>query len=386
MESYRFSTTLPVLPTLASVDEASKTCVYILGAGCSFNEQHGYPLAAQFVPALNSYAAKISGVAECQRIRIAVEETATLLTQCQSGPCHASTIDQLISLILNHRCDAQIRALRPSSSADAVALTYDAVRKAKIATAACFLEMEKAVRLQHMNKYKNFIQRKVLNETGASIPCQTRLQKSSARVLNFNYDRLFELAFFAGLSDANLNRFNPYQAEALNSGLSAFGEVVDVQRDRFCFLKLHGSVGMRCTEDPFGQNVYFVGNIADWKEQAITDELFFPEKQTAQFPVDPLIVFPYEKDYVVSGRSNKLPFRNYIERIWAHATHVLQEASEIWIIGYSFDPNDCEYLIERLRPAKCRRLVIQNLPSECERIFALLTIDYELKIPVEKYP
>ena len=79
---------------------------------------------------------------------------------------------------------------------------YEAVRDAKIATAACFLERENAVRLQQIDKYKEFIQRKVLDETGVSIPCYTRLQKSNARVLSFNYDRLFELAFFGGFADS----------------------------------------------------------------------------------------------------------------------------------------------------------------------------------------
>jgi hypothetical protein len=369
------------------VADAPKSRVYVLGAGCSYDAEHGYPLAKDFVPALNTYAAKIAGVADCQRIKKAVEDTAKLLTQCQTGACHASTIDQLINLILNKRCDDQLIALNANVAADRVGLRYEAVRKAKIATAACFLDREGPALKQQIGKYKEFIQRKVLNETGVSVPCQTRLQRSSARVLSFNYDRLFELVFFASLSDAYLKGFGPYQAEALNSGLTAFREVEDFVKDRFCFVKLHGTAGMLCSDDAWGQQVSHLRNVASWSEEKITDGLFFPTNPSAQAATGPMIVFPYEKDFVVSGRDNKLPFRDYIGKVWAHATFVLKEASEIWIIGYSFDPTDCEYLIERIKGAeKCGRIVVQNLPSECDRIEALLRTEYRIQIPIEKYP
>ncbi|MGA2863049.1 MAG: hypothetical protein ABSF95_01030 [Verrucomicrobiota bacterium] len=365
---------------------SSDSRVYVLGAGCSYGEQHGYPLAEHFVSALNAYAAKIAGVPECQRIKSAVQDTATLLTQCQSGACHASTIDQLINLIWNNRCDDQLRALNPHSTADADGLRYDAVRKAKIATAACFLEREGAALHHQVGKYQDFIQRKVLDETGVILPCQTRLQRSSARVLSFNYDRLFELCFFATFADAYMKRFSPYQAEALNSGMNWSGEIAEIAKDRFCFVKLHGSVGTLCAEDPFGQNVRHIGDVANWKEQKVTDALFFPDKLASRFQPEPMIVFPYEKDFIVSGRNNQFPFRSYIEKVWAHAAHVLQEASEVWVIGYSFDPTDCNYLIQRVKQARnCQRIIIQNLPAECNRIAALLKTDYKIQVPIEKY-
>jgi hypothetical protein len=362
--------------------------VYVLGAGCSYDAAHGYPLAKDFVPALNAYAAKISAVPECQRIKQAVEDTAALLTACQTGTCHASTIDQLINLIWNNRCDDQLKALNIQPGADKTALRYSAVRKAKVATAACFLDKEGPALKQQIGKYKEFIQRKVLNETGPSVPSQARLVNSSARVLTFNYDRLFELAFFGGFADEYLRRFSPYQAEALNSGLNALGGVGEFAKDRFCFLKLHGSTGVICCEDPWEQETRHLRDVRDWKEENITDALFFPTKPDPHFVAEPMIIFPYEKDFVVSGRDNKLPFRDYITRVWAQASYVLQEASEIWVIGYSFDPMDCMYLVDRLRQAeKCERIVIQNVPaSECDRLEALLTVEYGLTIPIKKYP
>jgi hypothetical protein len=369
------------------VDRTPGIRVYVLGAGCSYHEQHGYPLAKSFLHELSAYASRLASIPECKRIQAAVEDTAKLLSQCQSGSCHASTIDQLINLILHSRCDDQLEASRRHLSNDIVALRYEAVRKAKIATAACFLEREGRVRQHQMEKYREFIQRNVLNETGVSTPSTVRLQKSSARVLSFNYDRLFELAFYAAFADRYLTQFLPYSSEVFNSGLDAFGEITEIKKDRFCFLKLHGSSGWLCSEDAFGQRAHQNGNVVNWNEEKVTDEVFFPSAKPQAFPPEPMIVFPYEKDYVVSGRDNKLSFRDYIAKVWAHTSHVLQEATEIRVIGYSFDPTDCNYLIERIRQAaNCRRIVIQNLPAECERISALLTTDYEIQIPIVNHP
>jgi len=361
--------------------------VYVLGAGCSYDTTHGYPLAKDFVPALNAYATKLSGAAECQRIRQAVEDTAALLTACQTGACHALTIDQLINLILNGRCDDQLKALSKQPGAERGGLRHAAVRKAKVATAACFLDREGAALRQQVGKYREFIQRKVLNETGLSARCQAKLANSSARILTFNYDRLFELAFYAAFADESFGLFSPYQAEALNSGLTAFGGIGDFAKDRFCFVKLHGSTGMLCTESPFGQETVHLRAVGNWKEEEIRDALFFPTKPNPHFVAEPMIIFPYEKDFVVSGKESKLPFRDYIKRVWDHASYVLRQASEVWIIGYSFDATDCMYLVDRLRQAeKCERIIIQNIPAECDRIEALLKVDYRLPIPVEKYP
>jgi len=343
-------------------------------------------LANGFIAELDSYSAKIAGNGDCQRISTAVKATVKLLKQCQSVACHASTIDELIGLILTNRCDTQLKDLEPSSAAGIVGLRYAAVRKAKIATTACFLDKEVDVLRCQISKYKDFIQSKVLDETGVSTSCQQRLQKSSVRILTFNYDRLFELAFFAGFADAYVKHFSPYSTEVLNSGLTAFGSVAEIQKDRFCFLKLHGSIGIRCTEDAFGQNAHQICDVANLKEEKITDALFFPEKQPLDFPADPLIIFPYEKDFILSGKNNRLPFREYIDKVWSHATYVLEEASEIWIIGYSFRSTDSRYLIDRMLQAKnCDRIVIQNLQAECDRIEEFLNTDQEIEIPITKY-
>lgn len=267
-----------------------------------------------------------------------------------------------------------------------VDLRSRAVRNAKVATAACFLAKEAKVLEQQIGRYRNFIQSKVFGGAGLSDSCQLKLRRSNARVLSFNYDRLFELAFFAGFADASLDNFYAYADGVLNSGLTVTGEVGDIADDRFCFLKLHGSVGLLGEEDAFGQNGRQIFDVSKWQPAKVTDKLLCPVSRRGAFAPEPLIVFPYEKDFIVSGKDNKLPFRDYTNKVWVHATEVLRGASEIWVIGYSFDPTDAHHLIKRIHNARaCQRIVIQNLPQECERIEKLLRVEEGIKVPIDKY-
>lgn len=355
------------LPIIMGIEKR----VYILGAGCSYDGEHGYPLASQFIGALEKYSARIEGREDCQRIKEAVDDTVGLLKRSGSSSWHASTIDQLIDLVYKGQCDEELRGVsRPA-----------AARKAKIAASACFLELEPSARRRQIPKYRQFISGKILNETGMSAYTRQRLKQSNACVLSFNYDRLFELAFFAGFRDPSLDSWSPYSDEVLNAGLTVFGDLMEIDPNRFSLLKLHGSIGMFCGEDVFPEQVRACDDVGKWTEPKLTDDLFFPDRRSRR---EPLIVFPFEKDFIVSGNNNGFAFRKYINHVWEHATLALQAASEIWAIGYSFDATDCTHLLSRLRQAKnCKRIVIQNLPDECERIRSLLTIDHRLKVPIQ---
>jgi hypothetical protein len=261
------------------------------------------------------------------------------------------------------------------------------VRKAKVATAACFLDVEKAAAHEQIGKYRNFIQGKVMHGVGLSLPCHAKLRQSSARVLSFNYDRLFEIAFFGAFADEHVRSLGAYDEGALNSGVNAFGDCVEVKKDRFCFLKLHGSIGGLCKNPLLGGGTDFIDNVARWKGVAPTDAVFFSKAGYVEMASSPMIVFPYEKHYVVSGRENELPFRGYVQKVWDHAAAVLKEATDIWVIGYSFDRTDCASLVDGIQLAEnCRRLVIQNLAPECERIERLLKVEFDVQIPIVKHP
>jgi hypothetical protein len=361
--------------------------VYVLGAGCSYDAKQGYPLANGFCRALSAFTSKISTDPQKQRILRAVQDTIDLLARCQSSTVHAATTDQMVNLILMHRCDSDLALMGKMNNPSRIQtdhLRMEAVRKAKLATAACFLDMEHAARNALIGRYRNFIEHKILHDSGPSSPTLTRLRKSRARVLSFNYDRMFELAFFGTSSDSYLQNYYSYGPEVLNSGLEVGGKVGVIAEDRFCFVKLHGSIGLMCGEDHFGQQAYQINDVANWSPVAISDSHFFSDGPVRQASPEPLIVFPYEKDFVITHPANRFEFRDYINNAWNHASKVVQEASEIWVIGYSFDPTDCKYLMDLLKKArKCSSLVIQNLPRECDRIEQLLT-DYGVRIPLRK--
>lgn len=359
--------------------------VYVLGAGCSYDEQHGYPLAKGFLSELETYATKIQGRKDCQRIEQSVQQTVELLKHYQSGQYQASTIDQLINLVLTKKCDDYLCSPDPRASERNASIRVNVVRNAKISTAACFLEKEGQVMARLMPKYKAFI-RSIFYEGMVKAPCSARLQHSNARVFSFNYDRLFELAFFgAGIVDDDSGNSEPYKV--LNSGLNFKDtENLQIMESGFSFVKMHGSVGVRCNEElGYSPNLFRDGDIAHWNQLEVADEMFFSPCKPNELPHSPLIVFPYDKHFILDGKRNKITTREYISKIWGHAENVFKEAMEIFIIGYSFsDERDSKYLVDLMRSAtNCRQIEIQNLPGECARISNLLKDKHGFKVPIK---
>jgi len=122
----------------------------------------------------------------------------------------------------------------------------------------------------------------------------------------------------------------------------------------------------------------------------LNDDRFFA-KSANPLPQDrdpePLIVFPFEKNFVRSGSPNQLAFREYITAVWQQAERVLEPASEIWFIGYSFAMMDRTAVIALLaRARQCKRLVIQNRPGEAQQICRMLAVEHpELRNMLEPY-
>jgi len=352
--------------------------VHVLGAGCSYDEQRGYPLANGFLSELEIYAAKIHDQMDCQQIEKATQQTIRLLKHFQR---QAFTVDKLISMILTKECDEKLttdaRAANHTFKYQAD-LRYQAVRSAKISTAACFLEKEGQAMTYLMPKNQAFI-RKIFDQDGISAPyTSSKLQNSNARVLTFNYDRLFELAFFCDGFASNTRNNLERPLHFLNSGLHdnrLESGIVSIEKDRFCLLKMHGSLGMLCEEDDFNQAIYGGEDLACWKQPEVTDEIFRSTHFSSRVRAEPLIAFPWEKHFILDGKDNKASFRDYISAVWNHAKSVFQEASEIYIIGFSFsDEVDSKYLIDLMREAKdCHQIEVQNISQdECDRISNLL--------------
>jgi len=360
--------------------------VYVLGAGCSYDGQHGYPLANGFLSELKAYAVKIQDRKDCKQIKEAVQQTIDLLHEYRSGQYQASTIDQLVNLILTDKCDDFLRRQSPASNIEGLRL--GAVRNAQISTSACFLEKEGLAMDRLLPKYKAFI-RRIFNENEVGTPHSTSLQNSNVRVFSFNYDRLFELAFVsARVAEEDMKVYCPYKV--LNSGLYVHDtRDLEIMKDRFCFIKLHGSIGFRCIDKlGYGQKICWDGDIGRWKQVKVTDEMFFATRMPGGFRDSPLVVFPYDKKFVRDGKTSRLPNRDYIEKVWKYAEYVFPEAAELFVIGYSFsDWEDSNYLVDLIRRAtNCHQIEIQNLPNECTRISNLLKDKHQIRIPIKMNP
>ena len=74
----------------------SSNTVYILGAGCSV--KYGYPLAANFVPAFETFSGSLGEGA--QKLKHAVDETVMLMREAK-----VQTVDELVFRIHNSALD-----------------------------------------------------------------------------------------------------------------------------------------------------------------------------------------------------------------------------------------------------------------------------------------
>lgn len=345
--------------------------VYILGAGCSV--KHGYPLAANFVPAFESFSRSLG--CDAQKLKQAVDETVRLMREA-----NVQTVDELVFRIHD-------RALDDQQSTQAYGVRLRRILRAKIATVALFLALEQRAKAETLDSY----QRLILQMFPGTGNGQQQLRSSRCHLLTFNYDRLFEMALlrmFRLDSDTQLL----YGKDILNSGLHhCTGDSLGFKDDRFCFLKLHGSIGMRIHEEHGKPRYYpYLDGAKPGENIELNDERFFA-KSTNPLPQDrdpePLIVFPFEKDFVRSGSPNQLAFREYITAVWQQAQRVVASASEIWFIGYSFAIMDRSAVIYLLSHAgQCQRLVIQNRSGHAEQICRMLSVEHpDLGIPLEPY-
>ena len=350
----------------------SDTTVYILGAGCSV--KYGYPLAAGFIPELESFSCTLGG--DSTKLKRCVDETVALLRQE-----NVQTLDDLTFRIHNGALDDPHH-----SSTQAYGVRDRRILHAKIATAALFLHLEQSAKAKVLDGY----QRLILKLFPGSSDWRQRFRNTNCRLLTFNYDRLFELALLRTF------RIEPHEGllygeDILNSGLNNnMGRGIGFASDRFCFLKLHGSIGMRIREEAGGPRYYpYLDGLRPGEVLNINDERFFANAANPspyERDPDPFIVFPFEKDFVRSGSQNQLAFREYISAVWQQAEHVIASATEIRFIGYSFHSMDHAAVIGLLKKAQSRsKLVIQNRPDEAEQICKTLQVDHGIELPLEPY-
>ena len=170
----------------------SATTVYILGAGCSV--KYGYPLAANFVPAFESFSRSLGG--DAQKLKQAVDETVMLMREA-----NVQTVDELVFRIHNRALDAP-----EHQSTQAYGVRIRRILRAKIATAALFLALEQRAKAETLDSYQHLI-RKIFPGSG---DWQQRFRETRCHLLTFNYDRLFEMALLRIFGiDADTQHLHP---------------------------------------------------------------------------------------------------------------------------------------------------------------------------------
>jgi hypothetical protein len=348
--------------------------VYILGAGCSAGQQPagaGFPLACEFVSALDKFGQERLLGNGCQELKALVVDTVKLLRQEK-----VQTLDALVARLGAEARDTSNRLTNQERRQRDVQ-----VLNSKIATAALFLDLETKAKEAGLPRYDNFLSELF----GNSVNWAEASRKAHCNVLTFNYDRLFEMAFLSRFrSDAG--QYPLYGKSILNSGLDfEQGTSIDFDASRFLFLKLHGSAGIRARNensrncpDPCIYPCY--DGLPGGDGKPINDERFFAHRHNPdpyERDPEPLIVFPHEKPFVAQGRQTHLPFGKYIQSVWREAHRLVAEATTIRAIGYGFAPMDRDDVLGLLRSARnCNSLVVQNRPGVAEEICQRLKLTW----------
>lgn len=335
-----------------------ETILIILGAGCSLKR---YPLARDMLTHLEKFGDTLAE--DASRLRNLVTQTVDLFERLREQGTSAQTLDDLARLVHNGQlADNNVGRNRSQNNR--------LVEDAKAAVAALFLSREAKAMEDGLAGYRSLMNRVFSSQFGPD--CRTALRKTPYRVLTFNYDRLFELAFRQHFPYDGTEAF--YGPTVLNSGLhTVLPQQVEVDPNRFSFLKLHGSVGLHSYEEPGGCD--HIHQIPDLKKPTpINDEEFFvgPGHGIHSNKLKPtLIVFPHEKDYIAQYPGNHFPYRFYIPKVWAAARHFASQAKEILIVGYSCPEPDFPAWSSLIEEAKnCKQVVIWNPAAEevCHRL------------------
>ena len=341
-----------------------ETKVIILGAGCSAD--CGYPLGIGFATELEKFLGEIPE--KCPVIKQTVDSTVKLLV----GLPEIQTLDQLAKYLEDEMSVWQqnhggFRMSNPKEYSEKYSLVQKQIRDAKIATSALFCAKEtKARKMPAFQRYKLLVA-----EIFGGYPWRDAVKEANCHVLTFNYDRLFELAFLESFRDFDTGNTFIYGKDALNSGFDLSTRELSVIKpalDHFCFLKLHGSScwwGQRHQHDPNKRRYSFPLPLKTISLEEIENSI--PKERDVLHGWESLTVFPHERQfeqnfYKARGESSGYTWAQYVDTIWDHAAELLEAATEVRVIGYSFNPIDSRYVVDKLiAKVKCEKTIIQNL-------------------------
>ena len=174
-----------------------------MGAGCSLNR---YPLAKDMLAHLNDFGDGLEKNAP--RLQKLVEQTVDLFDRLRAQGAMAQTLDDLARIVHS--------GLLADNNVGTNRTTNDRlVTDAKLAVSALFLSKEAEAMKDGLTGYRNLMNRVFASNFGTD--CRLVLRNTPYRVLTFNYDRLFELAFRQYFPHDGTEAF--YGPTVLNSGL-----------------------------------------------------------------------------------------------------------------------------------------------------------------------
>jgi len=317
--------------------------LFILGAGCSV--ACGYPLGIGIPNAMKAFVETLDPATSPKLIR-----------------CFKDTLEQFGRAELVDTFDTflqQVDESRRLDNAEKAKIRLDA----RIAVSVLFLSKEKEAQATGMKSYREF-----LSDVFPGSGDFWTHRDSPNRVLTFNYDRLFEIAFFHRFGEGFRN-YGLYGGVVLNSGLDHVYDKELRFSDAFSFLKLHGSVAFAALDE---FNDLRHRHSEDVTAPFIADDSAFDllAGNKGHNLWQPLIVFPHERHGILGGRRKGVEER-YTRAVWTEAERLMARAEEIRIIGYSFAGIDRGPFLELLGQAKsCKRFVVQNPEATdiCQRI------------------
>jgi hypothetical protein len=319
------------------------TIVTVLGAGASRGS--GFPLADDFFPRVKAWGDSLGE--DCRQLRRVIDY---VVRRAQELGCF--TPDDLAFRMYQTRYSENRNV--------AGALLY----YGRIVTDAFFLHIERQVTTSSMQPFKDYWHEVI---GPYSHNWRTGIPRTKHRLVTFNYDRVAELAFCRYFPEIANNGLDLYGLNMLNTGFSDWRSGLQFGDKSFCFLKLHGSVGIQLGRNEplafFDQHFFHHAKHLGTDTPVLNDDLYFePVSNQDDMPrrkFSPLVAFPVDKQHVESGGS-EYNFKDYIDAVGAKARQVFTEAERIEIIGYSFRSPDKRWLVSLLQAASQARKFIIN--------------------------
>lgn len=347
---------------------SDRTIVTVLGAGATAS--CGYPCAIDLFPQIEKFGETLGD--DCRYLKQAINFVIAKAAELQ---CH--TPDELAFQMHQRRLGGlgdRHAALR--------ALAYS-----RIATDAFFLKLEHDISPAPMQRIVR-LWHEVLGPF--SDKWFSAFPPTKHRIVTFNYDRVLELVFSRRFQSVMGSR-QLLGPEVLNAGLG-WSSGLTFEADRFCYLKLHGTVGISPVganeiAAHFGQDFHHYAGIGG--SAPATDALYFEEHADEQTglpkpKVHPLIAFPVDKQRI-EGLGSDYNLEKYIKAIRVQAEQIFSTAEEIRVIGYSFAAPDRGWLVDLMKRSPDTRIIVHH-PQASEICNELRVYDrFENVVPVDGY-